>query len=118
MWEDEELIDVSVREEYPVNTRRLDTFVREKGVDWQVDLLKLDIQGAELLALEGAVETLKRTRFVWTEVSFAQLYDGACVFPQVFDFLSSHGFALMEITSGFRGSQGELLQADALFQRL
>ena len=112
-----DFIDVSVKERYEVNTQRLDTLLKNVANAEHIDLLKLDIQGAELLALEGAAETLKHTRFIWTEVSFVELYSGACTFQEIFDFLSNCGFSLVDISGGFRGSMGELLQADALFQK-
>ncbi len=40
-----------------IRTARLDTILAERGISG-IDLLKMDIQGAELLALEGARETV------------------------------------------------------------
>ena len=45
---------------------RLDDFCREHRVN-HIDLIFMDIQGAERLMIEGAAEMLKRTRFLWTE---------------------------------------------------
>jgi hypothetical protein len=50
-----------------------------------------------------------------TEVSFSPLYEGSCVFGQVYDFLHARGFRLLALEEGFRGQDGELLQCDALF---
>lgn len=46
---------------YPVRARRLDDILREVGVT-RVDALKIDVEGAELHVLKGAVETLDRFR--------------------------------------------------------
>jgi hypothetical protein len=83
----------------------------------RIDLLKLDVQGAEHLVLAGAPETLRRTRLIWTEVSFVRLYDGSCLFHELHGQLRKSGFALAELEGGFRSPTKELLQADALFTR-
>jgi FkbM family methyltransferase len=82
-----------------------------------LDLLKLDVQGAELLVLRGGIDTLSRTRMVWTEISFKRLYENSCLFQDVFDLLSGVGFLLYELSPAFRSPCGELLQSDALFVR-
>lgn len=46
---------------YVVRGRRLDDVVRELGLE-RVDLIKADIEGAELLMLRGATDTLARFR--------------------------------------------------------
>ncbi|WP_243358620.1 FkbM family methyltransferase [Fundidesulfovibrio terrae] len=44
-----------------VDATTLDSFVERRGID-KVDLIKLDIEGAELAALEGAQRTIRRFR--------------------------------------------------------
>ncbi len=82
-----------------------------------VDLLKLDVQGAEHLVIRGGQDTLAKTTMVWTEISFKRLYEEACLYNEVFDLLTDAGFRLYDLETGFRTSQGELVQADALFIR-
>jgi hypothetical protein len=50
--------DVSV-ESYEVEVRRLDDLVDQIGIDC-LDFVKLDLEGAEPLAIEGASATLRR----------------------------------------------------------
>lgn len=99
-----------------MQAKTLDDIMAETGLD-RVDLLKIDVQGAEHLVLRGAAETLTRVRMVWIEVSFKPLYELSCTFPEVHDLLTRFGFKLFEIEPGFRAPDGELLQADALFMR-
>ena len=101
-----------MRREVLVTT--LDQFVQEQQIA-RIDLLKIDTQGAELLVLKGAVAVLPRVRMIWAEVSFRALYDGSALFADVHGFLAEQGFRLHSIHAGFRGSDGELLQGDALF---
>ena len=54
-------------------TSKLDTLVSHMG---SIDYVKLDVQGAELLVLSGAEETLKKTTFVQLEISIIEYNKG------------------------------------------
>ena len=106
-----------------VQTRRLDDVLPP---DEPVDFLKLDIQGAELLALRGAERTLARTAAVHCEVEFSPLYLGQPLFPEVQSHLDARGFTLIDllvahrysyrVPSG-RAAPDRLIWADAVFFR-
>lgn len=96
------------------HTRTLDDVLAEANID-RVDLLKIDVQGAEHLVIQGAADTLKSTSMVWTEVSFKSLYETSAAFSDICELLTGANFKLFELEPGFRGPDGELLQADALF---
>jgi FkbM family methyltransferase len=83
----------------------------------RIDLLKIDVQGAELSILKGAAETLKRTNQIWIEVSFRPIYTGSAVFNDIYSFLNDNGFILKTILEGYRSNEHELLQADCLFEK-
>ena len=87
----------------------------ERNRPW--DLVKIDVQGAEHLVIKGGLVALAHTRLMWVEVSFKRLYESACLFGEIYDLLNSAGFSLKELAGGFRGPTGELLQADALFEK-
>lgn len=108
---------LGVKAKVPCKTARLDDLVSPK-IYAQIDLLKLDVQGAEHLVLRGAESTLRRTSMVWTEVSFVPLYEGSVLFHEIHQQLRGNGFALAELEPGFRSAAGELLQGNALFLRL
>jgi FkbM family methyltransferase len=112
-----ERLDLRVKERIAVDVRTLDELVPAAGLDGVIDLLKIDTQGAELQVLRGATAILPRVRIIWTEVSFRALYEGSALFPDVHAFLGTQGFRLYSIHEGFRGTDGELLQADVLFLR-
>jgi len=80
-----------------------------------IDLIKIDVQGAEHLVLQGAVGTLKKTRAIYTEFSFRPVYEGSSVFTDLYKFLCDNNFILTHISPGFSAPNGELLQGDALF---
>lgn len=108
-------LDLAVKQRLQVATRTLDSLVAEADLPQTIDLLKIDTQGAELHVLRGAAATLERVRAIWVEVSFRALYEGSALFPDVHAFLGARGFRLYSLHEGFRGADGELLQADALF---
>lgn len=58
-----------------VKVARLDTIKKEQGFG-DIDFIWCDIQGAEDLMLAGAPETLARTRYLYTEYSDEELYEG------------------------------------------
>jgi len=58
-----------------VKTRTLDSWCAEHAVT-KIDFLWMDVQGAEGDVITGATEILKRTRFLYTEYSNNELYEG------------------------------------------
>ena len=56
-----------------VNCIRLDDFTPLK--DKIIDFMWIDVQGAEDIVFEGSKETLRRTRYVYTEYSNIELYE-------------------------------------------
>ena len=99
-----------------INSLTLDVLYAKYLKDSQVDLLKIDVQGAEHLVLASAKQALKHTNFAWMEVSFKQLYDNSMLFNDIYNLMVQSGFILIEISPGHRSVEGELLQADALFK--
>lgn len=95
-------------------TLTLDRICIDLQID-SIDLLKIDVQGAEHLVIKGAAEALKSTRLVYTEVSFQPLYKGSSTFPELYNLLNEQGFALIDLNKGYSSPQGELLQGDAFF---
>lgn len=77
-----------VHDEVPVQSRRLD----DVGLA-PVDYIKLDIQGAELMALKGGEKVLADCVAVQLEVSFIPLYEGQPSFGEVDLYMRSRGFA-------------------------
>jgi FkbM family methyltransferase len=75
---------------------RLDDVLVEKGIK-EVDFLKMDIQGAEFLALQGAIKTLEKVTYLTLEVSIHQYNPGAAQFTDIDLFLQKCGFRLYDI---------------------
>jgi FkbM family methyltransferase len=77
----------SVIEEVEVQTHRLD----DLDID-EFDLLKIDVQGAELMVFQNGRERLREAVAVQTEVSFVPLYLGQPTFGEVDVELRAQGF--------------------------
>jgi hypothetical protein len=80
-----------------------------------IDLIKIDVQGAEHLVLQGGIETLKITRLVYTEFSYKPLYENSSTFFDLYKFFYENNFVLVNVSGGYASPNGELLQGDALF---
>jgi len=84
LWELSETID-----EEPIDTVRLDDVAEAQPADF----IKLDVQGAELLILENASETLKNTFAIQTEICFLPIYKDQALFADIDINLRSNGFS-------------------------
>jgi FkbM family methyltransferase len=93
----------------------LDEWVREEPKIDKVDLLKLDVQGAELKVLEGAGDVLRNASAVYSEVQFFPNYDKACLLEELWGHLREQGFSLFQLYSIWGASDGQIVQGDALF---
>lgn len=64
--------------------------------DETIGFLNIDIQGAELLALKGAKETLVNVNSIYIEVNEKELYSNCALLPQIDEYLSALGFKRVE----------------------
>ncbi len=98
-----------------VATRRLDDLLaRQPGTP---NLLKLDLQGAELKALGGATGCLPQFEVVICEVSVIPIGD-VPDFAQMMDWFQRHDYRLYDfLPAYYRPLDGALWQADAFFVR-
>jgi len=109
-----------------VVTVRLDDVPEARGVD----LLKLDIQGAELMVLRHAQALLADAVVVQAEVEFLQLYRNQPLFAEVESFMRAHGFtfhrffpsvsrcfAPMVVGGDIYAGLSQTVWADAIFVR-
>jgi FkbM family methyltransferase len=74
----------------------LDDFLVQAG-NPIVDLVKMDIEGSELAALEGMKKTLKRTRRLIMEFSPVSVHAGSSNPEQLLDMLNRFGFTVQII---------------------
>ena len=83
--------------EYKVSATMLDSFTKKHCIE-KVDLLKIDVQGAECHVLRGGQNSLKTTRAIVLEISFFDYYEHQTSFLNVESILSPLGFKLYSIS--------------------
>lgn len=93
-----------------VETLRLDDFMQANAIPG-IDILWMDVQGAEALVLEGLGARLCDVRCIHMEVEFFEIYRGQALFGDVHALLAKRGFRLAGFTSYSR------FAADALYFR-
>jgi FkbM family methyltransferase len=109
--------DLTVARTVQVPTMTLPALMEEQGMQ-TVDLLKLDLQGAERFVLNGGETVLDSVRVIYTEVFFEQLYTGAWLFWEMNEFLAGRGFKLCGLSNIVHAPDGDLVQANATFRRV
>ncbi len=71
----------------------LDEALKKERVS-HIDFFWLDVQGHELPLLKG-YSGLDKTKALWCEVSFIELYQGQALFDELRDFLEEHDFIVV-----------------------
>ncbi len=98
-----------------VPMRTLDSLITRHELPWP-DLLKMDIQGAELRALQGAEQCLKHAQFVQTEFSLLPVQKDIPILDDLVVYLSLQGFRLFNVYGVCgRPLDGMPAQGEALF---
>jgi len=79
----------------------IDAIVKKNNLK-PFQMVKMDIQGAELLAIEGAIETIKSVEVLLTEVDVMNYNQGSPPFLQIYLLLNSLGFGFYHIADESR----------------
>lgn len=80
-----------------VPAHRLDGFADGQGIG-EIDLLKIDVQGAEVDVLRGSSGILERVGVIMIEISLYDYYTSSSSIGAVEELVSPFGFALWSIT--------------------
>lgn len=79
-------------------------------------LIKIDVQGAELIVLNGAKETLKNSELIILEVSLFQFFVDGSELYDVVSYMKKNNFVVYDIFGGhIRPFDGALAQVDMAF---
>lgn len=91
-----------------VQSRTLDTLLQEQELNpADFNILNIDIQGAELLALQGATNILKHIEAINTEVNYEELYEGCALIDELDEFLEMYEFERVATTCPYHPSWGD-----------
>ena len=100
-------VEKYVQDEITTNCHRLDTIMKKYNIE-QVDIIWMDLQGAELLAFKGLGTYLDNVKYIHTEVSHKEMYTGQVMFKELNDFILSKDFKIKNNISG-RGWQEDII---------
>ena len=81
-------------------------------------LLKIDVQGAELMVLRGAIQALNAIEYVYVECSYTELYEGQALLSDVLDFMSEQGFRFCGALNTHFDARKGAVQSDCVFARV
>jgi len=73
------------------------------------NFMNLDLQGAELLALRGATETLPMVDAIYTEVNAREVYVGCALLPDLDRYLGTFGLTRVETEWAGKAGWGDAL---------
>lgn len=96
-----------------VKSIRLDDYCKENKVE-KIDFIWMDVQGAEGDVIEGGREILKRTRYLYTEYSDKELYEGELTLQQILSTLPGEWKVLKKYE---RRNDGDVLLRNLNFQQ-
>jgi FkbM family methyltransferase len=81
-------------------------------------LIKVDVQGAELKVLDGAPDVLAAAQFVMLEVALVEEYAGGPLLSEVVSYMAQRDFQVHDICTIFRNTPDQSMnEADIIFAR-
>lgn len=101
---------MEIKEKINVSQFRLDEEINDS-----IDILKLDLQGYELVALKGAQGILERIKLILVEVEFVSLYKDQPLFADIDNFLRTNDFRLLNLYDLYTHEDGQLTSGDAIY---
>jgi FkbM family methyltransferase len=84
-------VETYVQDEIRTNCHRLDTIMKKYNIP-SVDIMWMDVQGSELLVLKGLGTHIKDVKYIYTEVTYKEMYSGQVMYKELNDFIISNNF--------------------------
>ena len=108
--------DLSLKNIVKVDVTKIDSFCNKENIK-QIMILKMDIQGAELLALQGAEKMLSKKAIIllYLELLFVPVYIGQAEYYQICGLLSKFGYKLFSFYNSAFDLSGQIKWCDGLF---
>ena len=93
-----------------VETITIDEVMKLNNIN-KIDILKFDIQGGELMALQGAMNALqqKKISLIYTEALFVPHYENNPLLRDLWNCLEQYGYSLFDIYDMYRATNGQLV---------
>ena len=87
--------------------------MKEHNID-KVDIIWMDLQGAELLALKSLGEKLQDVKYIHTEISHTPIYTNQALFPEIHEYLVNNNFKL---SSTIQSNFGDAVYKNKLLEK-
>ncbi|WP_317897487.1 FkbM family methyltransferase [Aurantibacillus circumpalustris] len=88
-----------------VQTLRLQDYVSSKSIS-EIDFAHIDVQGAELMVLEGAGDFLNKIKLIWMEVEAVELYRNQPLKNDMEEFMKKNNFVnVLDTVNAVAGDQ-------------
>jgi FkbM family methyltransferase len=85
---------ITFNNERNIETINLDDFCKIENIE-SIDLMWLDMQGAEPLVLTSSPDTLKKTKYIYTEVSLIETYENVMPYKEFKEFFYENNFEIV-----------------------
>jgi FkbM family methyltransferase len=80
-----------------LKTESMETIINKNNINMDVyDFINIDIQGAELKALQGFGDLLNKIKYIYTEINTNSLYKNCCLVNELDEYLEKYGFERVE----------------------
>ena len=96
-----------VQDKITTDCHRLDTIMNKYSIP-NVDIIWMDLQGAELLALKGLGDKLSSVKYIHTEVSYREMYSGQVMYTELDNYIIKNNFSRLNNLS-FCGWQEDVI---------
>jgi len=99
-----------------VPTETIDSFCERKKIQ-NIGILKIDVQGGELLVLEGAKKMLVKGAIdlIYAEVEFVALYENQPLFEDIEKFLKQYDYKFYKNYNLYNDKNNNPATGDAIF---
>ena len=97
-----------------ITVSQLNRFISSSDLNLTT-LLKIDVQGYELNALNGCIDLIDKFDYIYVECAFIELYEGQALADEVINYLAEYSFKLKGVYNTFYDKHGTAVQVDILF---
>ena len=105
------------KKEIKVDTLTIDEYCTKNNIN-RINIVKMDIQGAELAAMQGATSMLEASKIdiIFCEVNFIAMYENSALFHELVIFLEKFGYRVHNLYGFNSDEHGQLAWGDAIFK--
>jgi FkbM family methyltransferase len=90
-------IESYVQNEIEVDCIRMDEFMKKNSIQ-NIDVIWMDVQGAELMVLQGTGEKIVDTKIIHLEVEFFEIYRNQPLMKDILSFFKKNNFIFLGYT--------------------